>query len=30
MLMAFPKNVRTDLTPAQVKLLRRLVEEELG
>jgi len=28
LLMAFAKNVRTDLTPAQLKILRRLVEEE--
>ena len=28
LLVAFAKNVRTDLTPAQVKVLRRLVEEE--
>jgi len=26
--MAFAKNVRTDLTPAQLRILRRLVEEE--
>lgn len=28
LLMAFAKDVRTDLTPAQVRILRRLVEEE--
>jgi hypothetical protein len=28
MLYVYPKNERADLTPAQVKILRRLVEEE--
>lgn len=28
MLYVYPKNERSDLTPAQVRLLRRLVEEE--
>jgi hypothetical protein len=30
MLYAYPKNVQDDLTPSQVRVLRRLVEEELG
>jgi mRNA-degrading endonuclease RelE of RelBE toxin-antitoxin system len=29
MLYVYPKNVQDDLTPAQVRTLRRLVEEEL-
>lgn len=29
MLCVYPKNERADLTPAQVKILRRLVQEEL-
>jgi hypothetical protein len=28
MLFAFPKNAQADLTPSQVRMLRRLVEEE--
>jgi hypothetical protein len=28
MLYVYPKNEKADLTPAQVKILRRLVEEE--
>jgi mRNA-degrading endonuclease RelE of RelBE toxin-antitoxin system len=30
MLYAYPKNLQDDLSPAQVRILRRLVEEELG
>lgn len=30
MLLAYPKNQRDNLTPAQLKLLRKLVEEEFG
>ena len=30
MLLVYPKNVQDDLTPAQLKTLRRLMEEELG
>jgi hypothetical protein len=30
MLFAYPKNAQEDLTPSQVRLLRRLVEEEFG
>ena len=29
MLYAYPKNVQDDLTPTQVRTLRRLVQEEL-
>jgi hypothetical protein len=28
MLFAYPKNAQEDLTPSQVRVLRRLVEEE--
>jgi hypothetical protein len=30
MLFAHPKNAQEDLTPSQVRVLRRLVEEEFG
>jgi hypothetical protein len=30
MLFAYPKNAQEDLTPSQVRVLRRLVEEEFG
>ncbi len=30
MLFAYPKNAQEDLTPTQLKVLRKLVKEELG